>query len=114
MDNEKIYLKIARALEDDILSGLIREHELVPSTNQYAEHYKVNPATAAKGVSILHNSGLLYKKRGVGLYVAEGARDKLMETRREGFREGYVAPPLEEAYKVGISKRDLVAMLMAE
>lgn len=111
---EKMYLRIARALEDDILSGLIREHELVPSTHQYAEHYKVNPATAAKGVSMLHRAGLLYKKRGVGLFVSQGARDKIQGERREEFREGYIVPMINEAYKVGVSKRDLVAMIMAD
>lgn len=112
--DDKIYLKIARALEDDILSGLIREHELVPSTHQYADHYKVNPATAAKGVSILHRAGLLYKKRGVGLFVAQGARDIIQGERREEFRAQFVLPMLEEAYKVGVSRRDLVAMIMAD
>jgi DNA-binding transcriptional regulator YhcF (GntR family) len=111
---EKIYLKIARALEDDILSGLIREHELVPSTHQYAEHYGVNPATAAKGVSILHKAGLLYKKRGIGLYVSQGARDIVQGERREEFRESYIAPMIDEAHKVGVSKRDLIAMIMAD
>ena len=111
---EKIYLKIARALEDDIISGLIREHELVPSTHQYAAHYGVNPATAAKGVSILHTAGLLYKKRGVGLYVSEGARDIIQGERREEFKENFIVPMIDEAYKVGVSKRDLVAMIMAD
>lgn len=112
-DAEKIYLKIAQSLEDDILSGLIREHELVPSTNQYADFYKINPATAAKGVGLLHSDGILYKKRGVGLYVAEGARARILEERRQRFRENYIAPLIAEAHKVNISKRDLVAMLMA-
>ncbi|MCL2080990.1 MAG: GntR family transcriptional regulator [Oscillospiraceae bacterium] len=111
---EKIYLRIARALEDDILSGLIREHEPVPSTHQYAEHYQVNPATAAKGVAILHKAGLLYKKRGLGLYVSQGARDSIQGERREEFRERFIVPMVEEAFKVGVSKRDLVAMIMAE
>ena len=110
-DAEKIYLKIAQALEDDILSGLIREHELVPSTNQYADFYKINPATVAKGVGILHKEGILYKKRGVGLYVSDGARERILEERRRNFRESFIAPLIAEAHRVGISKRDLVAML---
>ena len=112
-DADKIYLKIAQALEDDILSGLIREDELVPSTNQYADFYKINPATVAKGVGLLHKDGILYKRRGVGLYVAEGAREKILEQRRNDFKEDYIAPLLAEAHKINISKRDLVAMLMA-
>lgn len=110
-DAEKIYIKIAQALEDDILSGLIRENELVPSTNQYADFYKINPATVAKGVGMLHKEGILYKKRGVGLYVAEGARERILEERRENFKENFIVPLIGEAHRVGISKRDLVAML---
>ena len=111
---ERIYLRIAQALEDDILSGLVRENELVPSTNQYAEFFKINPATAAKGVSLLTEEGILYKKRGVGLFVAEGARERILETRRAAFRGQFILPLVTEAHRIGISKRDLVAMLMAE
>ncbi|GHV34576.1 GntR family transcriptional regulator [Clostridia bacterium] len=113
-NDTKIYLKIAQALEDDILSGLIREDELVPSANQYAEFYQINPATAAKGVSILLRDGILYKKRGVGLYVVKGARDRVQESRRNAFREEHVAPMIAEAHKIGLSKRDLIAMITAE
>ncbi|MCL2083949.1 MAG: GntR family transcriptional regulator [Oscillospiraceae bacterium] len=112
--DDRVYLRIAQALEDDILSGLIREHELVPSTNQYAEFFKINPATAAKGVAMLAGEGMLYKKRGVGLFVAEGARERILEARRADFRERFIVPLLEEAHRIGVSKRDLVAMVAAE
>ncbi len=113
-NDARIFQKIAQALEDDILSGLIREHELVPSTNQYAEFYQINPATVAKGVGLLLQEGILYKKRGVGLYVAEGARDRLLEARRQAFKEQFIVPLLQEAQKINISRRDLVAMMVAE
>lgn len=110
---EPIYLRVTRALEEDILSGIIREGEPVPSTNQCAAFYHINPATAAKGVSILTEQGYLYKKRGLGMYVAEGAREKLLEKRREAFRQGFLEPMFEEAHRLGISRRDLVAMVIA-
>lgn len=110
---EPLYVRVARALEDDILTGLIQEGEPVPSTNQYAAFYRMNPATAAKGVAVLTEQGLLFKKRGIGLFVAEGAREKLLERRREAFKEDFLEPLLAEAHRIGVGKRDLLAMLMA-
>ena len=110
---EKIFLRVTHALENDILSGLIREGEPVPSTNQYAAFYKINPATAAKGVSRLTERGLLFKKRGVGLFVAGGAREKLLEERRESFRKDYLEPLFAEARQLGISRQDLIAMIIS-
>ncbi|MCL2003913.1 MAG: GntR family transcriptional regulator [Oscillospiraceae bacterium] len=109
----KIYLGVARDLENAILSGQLREGGLVPSTHQVAEQYAINPATAARGVSQLTARGILLKQRGIGLFVAEGARDRLMEERREAFRAGVLKQVLEDARVLGISKRDLVAMIMS-
>jgi DNA-binding transcriptional regulator YhcF (GntR family) len=110
---EKLYLRVTRGLENDILAGIIREGEPVPSTNQYAGFYKINPATAAKGVGRLAEQGLLFKKRGLGLFVAEGAREKLFEARREAFRKDYLEPFLGEARLLGVSRQDLIAMLVS-
>jgi DNA-binding transcriptional regulator YhcF (GntR family) len=85
----------------------------VPSTHQVAEQYGINPATAARGVSQLTARGILTKQRGIGLFVAEGARDRLMEERREAFRSGTVKAMLDEAHVLGISKRDLLAIIMS-
>ena len=108
-----IYEQIRASLENDILEGIIREGEPVPSTNRLAEYYKINPATAAKGVSLLHDDGLLEKRRGLGLYLAEGARDALLERRRAGFRAKFVDAMLSEAARLGISHRDVIAMVAA-
>ena len=110
---EKLYLRVTRALEDDILAGIIREGEPVPSTNQYASFYQINPATAAKGVGLLLERGLLFKKRGLGMFVADGAREALIEARRAGFRENYLEPLLTEVKQLGISRQDLIAMVIS-
>jgi len=110
---EHIYEQIRLSLENDILEGIIREGEPVPSTNRLAEYHKINPATAAKGVALLHGDGLLEKKRGLGMYLAEGAREKLLEKRRAEFRARYVEVMLAEAARLGITKRDVVAMVAA-
>ena len=110
-DQSLIYLQIARMLEDDILRGVYREEEQVPSTNELARGYNINPATAAKGINLLVDEGILYKKRGIGMFVAEGAKEHIIEKRRDAFYENYVKGLLEEAKSLGISSEQLVEMI---
>jgi len=100
-------------MENEIISGKLREGEQAPSTHQVAEAHGINAATAARGVAVLTAGGLLKKKRGVGLFVAPGARDLLVERRRSEFREQYLQTTIQEAALLGISKRDLIAMIMS-
>ncbi|MDR1691784.1 MAG: GntR family transcriptional regulator [Oscillospiraceae bacterium] len=109
----KVYLGVARDLENAIMEGKLREGEAVPSTHQVAETYEINPATAARGVAVLTAKGILVKKRGIGLFIAEGARERVLEERRDAFREGLLKETLEEARLLGISRRDLMAMIMS-
>jgi DNA-binding transcriptional regulator YhcF (GntR family) len=110
-DNRPIFGQIAERIEEDILAGRLAEEEQVPSTNQFAALYQINPATAAKGVNLLVDQGILYKKRGLGMYVASGARAKLLEKRREQFFERYVVTMLQEAEKLGITTEQLTEMI---
>ncbi len=110
---DRIYLTVAKNLEDDIISGAVREGDAAPSTNALAERFGINPATAAKGVSRLSDEGYLTKRRGIGLFVVPGARDAILEHRRREFREVLLRALLDEAHKLSISRRDMVAMIMA-
>ena len=110
-DGKSIFLQIAEAIEDDILTGLIAEEELIPSTNQLARHFVINPATAAKGVSILTDEGIVYKKRGIGMCVTTGAKTRIMSKRKQDFYNGYVAALMREAAKLGIQKSELIEMI---
>lgn len=83
----------------------------MPSTNEFAAFHRINPATAGKGVNLLVDAGILYKKRGIGMFVATGARARLIAERRERFRELYVRPLLVEAEKLGITPDQLAAMI---
>lgn len=104
--NEKsIYLQIAESIEDDIIRGVIEEETQIPSTNQMAVMYKINPATAGKGINLLVDRGILYKRRGIGMFVAAGARKKILEERINNFYNDYVITLLEEARKLGIGPR---------
>ena len=110
-DQSLIYLQIARMLEDDILRGVYREEEQVPSTNELARVYHINPATAGKGLNLLVAGGVLYKRRGLGMFVAPGAAEKVKEKRRSAFLDGYVRPMVREGRSLGLNRGELLAMV---
>lgn len=110
-DNRPIFIQIAERIENDIIEETLPEESQVPSTNQFAVFYQINPATAAKGVNLLVDQGILYKKRGIGMFVASGAREILMEKRKEQFYEQYVVTMVREAEKLGISIDQLTNMI---
>ena len=91
LNQEKsIYLQIKEMIERDILRDILLEEERVPSTNELAKLYAINPATAAKGINLLVEEGILYKKRGIGMFVAEGAKAAIMKKRKEHFFDDYI------------------------
>ena len=112
LNQEKsIYLQIKEMIERDILRDILLEEERVPSTNELAKLYAINPATAAKGVNLLVDEGILYKKRGIGMFVAAGAKEAIRKKRREHFFEDYVKAMLAEAANLGTSKEELIEMI---
>ena len=113
-DDKSIYLQISQMIETDILRGILLEEERVPSTNELAKLYTINPATAAKGVNILVDEGILYKKRGIGMFVATGATEKIRNRRKNAFYQMRLAELLAEAKSLGISKEELIAQIMKE
>ena len=110
-DDRPIFLQIAELIENSIIDGSLVEEAQVPSTNELAAFHRINPATAAKGVNQLVSDGTLYKRRGIGMFVAGGARARLRERRRERFTEQYVEPLLAEARKLGIGHEELMTMI---
>ena len=110
-ENKPIFLQIAGWLEDGIISGEYMEEEQVPSITEFSLQYKINPATALKGVAILVDSGLLYKKRGVGMFVAKGARETILMRRRQDFYHSYILPLLDEAQRVDLSGKELINLI---
>ncbi len=110
-DERPIFLQIAEQLEEGILSGAYPEESQVPSITEYSVTYKINPATALKGINLLVDGGLLYKKRGLGMFVAQGAKDKLKLQRREQFYENYVEKLVREAKNLGLTAAELTAMI---
>lgn len=113
-DSKPIFVQIAEMIENDIVDGLLPEEAQVPSTNEFAAFHRINPATAAKGVNRLVDDGLLYKKRGIGMFVTAGARATLIARRRQDFYGQFVAPAVREARKLGIGGAQLAQMLTRE
>ena len=109
--DKSIYLQIAESIEDDILQKNIKEEAQAPSTNQLAVMYRINPATAAKGINMLVNEGILYKKRGLGMFVSNGAVEKIHTKRKTAFYDKYIVPMLDEASSLDISKDEITEMI---
>lgn len=112
LDNNKpIYLQIREKIEDQIVTGLLKEGDQAPSTNQLVNFYKVNHVTVSKGVNQLVDEGILFKKRGVGMFVAEGAKEKLIQQRKEKFIEDHLIKLVEEANILGITEDELIDLI---
>ena len=103
---KSIYLQIAEMIETDILRDILLEEERVPSTNELAK-----PATAAKGVNILVDEGVLYKKRGIGMFVSAGAKEAILSRRKNEFYDNYVKKLLEEAASIGLGKEEVIQLI---
>ena len=106
-----LFVQIAERLAEEIADGGLGEGERVPSTNELAAFHRINPATAAKGINVLAAEGMLEKRRGVGMFVAAGARRRLLEQRRARFTERYVAPLVAEAGRLAIGADDLIELV---
>jgi GntR family transcriptional regulator len=106
-----LFAQVAERLAGEIADGGLAEGARVPSTNELAAFYRINPATAAKGIKVLADDGLLEKRRGIGMFVATGARQRLLARRRAEFTERYVEPLLTEAARLGIDADELIALI---
>ena len=110
-ESKPLYIAVAEQVEDGILDGTHSEGSPVPSTNELARGYNINPATAAKGINLLVEEGVVYKKRGVGMFVQKGAAAQLRAKRKEGFYDRFVASLVAEAKRLGIGKEELEALI---
>ncbi len=106
-----IYIQIAEWIESEIISGHLQEDEKVYSQYQLAEMYTINPATAAKGLNLLADENILYKKRGLGMFVASGAREAIIKKRKNETLKGLVWDLVLEASRLNIGKEELIKMI---
>ncbi|WP_433945525.1 GntR family transcriptional regulator [Paenibacillus sp. SN-8-1] len=110
-DSQPIFQQIAEMIEDDILKGVYGEDEQIISVAQFASTFQINPATIVKGIALLVNEGIIYKKRGLGMYVAAGARRTIMDKRRTRFYDELIVNLLDEAEKLEMTYEDVIEMI---
>ncbi|WP_099203719.1 GntR family transcriptional regulator [Scatolibacter rhodanostii] len=106
-----IFQQISDEIEDAVFTGAFKEETQVPSTTEISAMFKINPATVLKGMNQLVDTGILYKKRGLGMFVAKGAAEKVRQNRQNNFLETYVKPMIEEAEKLNLSKDEIVGLV---
>ncbi|MFT4144935.1 MAG: GntR family transcriptional regulator [Mobilitalea sp.] len=109
--NKAIFLQIAEGIEDAILSGAFPEDSQIPSITEFSVTYRINPATALKGITLLVDQGIIYKKRGLGMFVTCGAVDILRNKRKELFYDSYILGLIAEAKRLEISEADIKSMI---
>ena len=114
LDGSKpLFVAVAEQIEDGILDGTYAEDDPVFSTNGLVAFLRINPATAGKGINLLVDAGVL-KRRGIGMFVAPGAREALRQRRKLPFEDEFIAPLLREAAQLGISAEELADMITKE
>jgi DNA-binding transcriptional regulator YhcF (GntR family) len=109
-DGSPIYRQIADQIKADVLRGILRSDEQIMSTNQYAAFYRINPATAAKAFQQLVDEGVLYKRRGIGMFVDPAARKRLRTQHRERFFSDVVDPMVAEARAIGVPLHEVIEL----
>jgi len=110
-DKQPIFQQVADLIEDDILNGTFRVDEQILSVAQFAQLFQINPATVVKGIGLLVNEGVLYKKRGLGMYVAIDAERKIRSKRRDRFHRELLSNLLNEADKLGLTTEEIIEMI---
>lgn len=110
-DKTPIFQQIYEMIEDDIVDGELQAGDQIISTTEISKFYQVNRATAQKGIQLLVERGYAYKQRGVGIFVADGAEEKIIKTRKEAFHEEYIKPLLEESKRLKMTKAELIQLL---
>lgn len=110
-DSKPIFQQIQEMIEDDIIEGKLKEEDQIPSTTELSKFYQVNRATAQKGLSVLVDEGYAYKQRGVGMFVAEGAKENLLNKRKRAFYLDYIQPMIEESRRLEMSKEEIIKFI---
>lgn len=112
LDNEKpIFIQFAEEIEKNIFKGIFKEESQIPSSTEVAVKFKINPATANRGVNLLVDEGIIYKKRGIGMFVTKGAREKIIARRKAAFYDNYVLPLLKESRNLNLKRNEVITMI---
>lgn len=106
-----IFMQIADEIEDAIFTGIYAEEGQIPSTNEISAIFNINPHTVLKGMNILVSAGLIYKKRGIGMFVSEGAKEKITGKRKSEFYSRFIIPLIRESEKLAIDEAEIQSLI---
>ena len=109
--DKPIFILIAEQLAASIFIGVFPEEKKIPSTTEISALLNINPHTVLKGMNMLVEEEIIYKKRGLGMYVKTGAVEKIQKKRQGQFYNQYVAALIEEARKLQMSKEDIITLI---
>ena len=109
-----IFQQIAQIIRNNIIEGIVMEGERVPSENELSSFYNINRATVRKGLQTLADEEIIYKKRGIGMFVVEGAKEKLLNERKKQYKKEYIRPLLEEGNRLGINVDKVIELIKEE
>ncbi|MBB6455402.1 DNA-binding transcriptional regulator YhcF (GntR family) [Salirhabdus euzebyi] len=110
-EDRPIFQQITNFIQNEIVVGRLKEEDKIPSTNEMAKFYQINPATAAKGINVLVDKGVIYKKRGIGMFVSPGSKQLLIKERQKKFFDEFVKPLLEEADRIELSLEEVLHLI---
>ncbi len=114
MYDTPIYVQISNFIEDQIIDDKLQVEDQVPSTNEIARLFDINPATAGKGMNVLVEQNILYKKRGIGMFVTAEAKTIIIEKRKTDFIETRIPELTKEAKRLNITSADLEKLIRRE
>ncbi len=106
-----IFMQIAGQLEDSIFTGVFQEEQQIPSTNEISVLFNINPHTVLKGMNMLVDEDIIYKKRGLGMFVKTGAVEKIRAKRKNQFYDQYIAALISEANKLQMTKEQIIQLM---
>lgn len=109
--DKPIFIQIKEQLEDSIFTGIFPEETKIPSTNEISALLNINPHTVLKGMNMLVDEEIIYKKRGVGMFVSEGASEKIRQKRQGQFYNQYIERLIEEASKLQMTKEEIIRLI---
>lgn len=113
IENDKpIYLQIKDYIEEMILREDLKEGDQIPSTTEMVKFYKINHLTVSKGMNMLVDEKIIFKKRGIGMFVENKARDVILNKRKKAFESQYVCPLIKEAKNLSIGENELISMIL--
>ncbi len=113
-ESQPIFQQIAQMIMDEIIDGHLQEEEKIPSENELSRFYNINRATVRNGLQSLVDAGLIYKQRGIGMFIKKGAKKTLLAERQKKFRADYLLPMLKEAERIGLNSEAVIEMIDKE